>query len=106
MRLSKLSLDIKLALEIEPPEPAKPLEFGSVNQEKGIQIFIDEYGEHYESGANLLLDEVIDVMLTREYRYEKPTFSATHLYHEHELEEMRRLLCAEYRIPLKRMGWN
>jgi hypothetical protein len=37
MRLNKLNLAIKLALEIKPPEPIKPLEFANINQEEGIQ---------------------------------------------------------------------
>lgn len=61
MRLNKLNLAIKLALEIKPPEPIKPLEFTNINQEKGIQIFLDEYGTHYENeGVFERLDEIFN----------------------------------------------
>lgn len=61
MRLNKLNLAIKLALEIKLPEPIKPLEFTNINQEKGIQIFLDEYGTHYENeGVFERLDEILN----------------------------------------------
>lgn len=61
MRLNKLNLDIKLALKIKPPEPIKPLEFATIKQEKGIQIFIDEYATHYESEAVFdRIDEILN----------------------------------------------
>ena len=63
MRLNKLNLTIKLALKIKPPEPIKPLEFANINQEKGVQIFMDEYGTHYESES--VFDRLDEILNTR-----------------------------------------
>ena len=60
MRLNKLNLEIKLVLKIKAPEPIKPLEFANINQEKGIQIFMDEYGAHDEMESVFArIDEIL-----------------------------------------------
>jgi len=61
MRLNKLNLDIKFALKRFTSEPFRTFELASTNQEKGIQIFIDEYATHYESDAAFdRIDEILN----------------------------------------------
>jgi len=62
MRLNKLNLAIKLALEIKHPWQLTPLDFAVIDRvEKGIQIFVDEYGTHYESETVFeRLDEILN----------------------------------------------
>ena len=51
MRLNKLNLEIKLVLNRVTTEPVRPFELAKTSQEKGIQIFMDEYGIHHENVA-------------------------------------------------------
>ncbi|MBB1290978.1 MULTISPECIES: hypothetical protein [unclassified Pseudoalteromonas] len=62
MRLNKLNLAIKLALGIKHPCQLTPLDFAVIDRvEKGIQIFLDEYGTHYESESVFdRLDEILN----------------------------------------------
>ena len=61
MRLNKLSIDIKFALKRFTSEPFRTFELANINQEKGIQIFVDEYGTHYENeGVFDRLDEILN----------------------------------------------
>ncbi|TMP51456.1 hypothetical protein [Pseudoalteromonas sp. S1688] len=61
MRLNKLNLDIKVALKRFTSEPFRTFELARTNQEKGIQIFIDEYATHYESEAVFdRIDEILN----------------------------------------------
>lgn len=61
MRVNKLSLAIKLALKRFTSEPFRTFELANINQEKGIQIFVDEYATHYETAPIFeRLDEILN----------------------------------------------